>query len=308
MSVRDSGRGRPGAVGRTGTPVVRALVVCAALLLVASASAQRLIEAQRADGRMTPLMVYASEQAQRGCAPLAVISPGAGGSESGYRYLAKAMAYMGYTAVVMGHKESGMGSLRADVRADGIKAGIRALVTSRRAEDARLLDVGAALKWAESQCRRPFRVLLGHSMGSETVMLEAGAKNQIGVTSPPAGQDRFDAYVALSPEGPGVVFPPGAWAGIHKPVLILTGTRDHSLNGSPANQQLPWHDLPGRRDDCQWMGVIRGATHLNFAGLGLGNWRVETRVEKTLAAFLAGVQRHDCMLPAPQRGMTLQAK
>lgn len=45
-----------------------------------------------------------------------------------------------------------------------------------------------------------------------------------------------------------------------------------------------------------------------LAGLGLGKWRVETPVEKTFAAYLAGVQRRDCMLPAPQRGMTLQAK
>jgi hypothetical protein len=50
-------------------------------------------------------------------------------------------------------------------------------------------------------------------------MLEAGAINMIAVASPPSGQDRFDAYVALSPEGPGIVFPDRAWRGIHKPML-----------------------------------------------------------------------------------------
>lgn len=87
------------------------------------------------------------------CAPLAVISHGAGGTERGYRYLAEAMAKMGYTAVVMGHRES---SIRADILRHVPEA-----VESRKTEQARLLDVGAALKWADGRCRSPFRVLLG---------------------------------------------------------------------------------------------------------------------------------------------------
>ena len=62
-------------------------------------------------------------------------------------------------------------------------------------------------------------------MGAVTVMLEAGAKNIIGVAPSAAGLDRFDAYVALSPEGPGIIFSERAWHGIHKPLLVLTGTR-----------------------------------------------------------------------------------
>ncbi|HWT66115.1 MAG TPA: hypothetical protein VN151_08365 [Terracidiphilus sp.] len=272
--------------------------------------AQQRISAPRVDGHVTPLLVYAAQGAVRGCAPLAVISHGAGGSENGYRYLAEAMTHLGYTTIVMGHRESGLEALRSDMRADGMLAGVRALVADPQAEQARLLDVGAALAWADKQCHAPFRVLLGHSMGSETVMLEAGARNIIAVPSPPAGQDRFDAYVALSPEGPGVVFPEKAWHGIHKPILILTGTRDQSLKGGPQARQIPWHDLPGSPRRCQWMGVIDGATHMNFAGNGIGHESVERQVTQTTTEFLSRVTQpgHSCVAPAGIAGMSLQAK
>lgn len=271
-------------------------------------TAQQTLTVPRADGGSTPLMLYPAAGAGSGCAPLAVISHGAGGSENGYGYLAQAMASLGYTTIVMGHRESGGAALRTDMREYGLMPGVRELVADPNAEQARLLDVGAALKWAESKCHAPFRVLLGHSMGAETVMLEAGAKNMIGVKSPPAGRDRFDAYVALSPEGPGVVFPEHAWRGIRKPMLILTGTRDQSLQGGPKARQEPWHDLPGSAAHCQRMGVLDGATHMNFAGSGLGHARVEPIVTETVAEFLAGVRRGACTVPGLADGMKVMAK
>jgi predicted dienelactone hydrolase len=271
--------------------------------------AQEHITAHRADGHSTPLLVYKAENATTACPPLAVISHGAGGSENGYGYLARAMAHAGYTAVVMGHVESGLHSLGSDIAAHGFHNGVQALVEDPAAESARLLDVGAALAWANTQCRAPFKVLLGHSMGSETVMLEAGARNSIGVASPPAGQNRFDAYVALSPEGPGIVFSDHAWNTIRKPVLILTGTRDQSLKGGPEARQIPWREMPsdGTRQ-CHWMGVIDGATHMNFAGSGFGERKVEPLVTSTTLAFLNGVRADHCVAPAPQSGLTLSVK
>lgn len=271
-------------------------------------AAQEAVSVPRADGHTTPLLVYRPVSKSSLCAPLAIISHGAGGSEQGYRYLASAMAQSGYTTIVMGHRESGFDALRADVEADGIRAGVRHLVTDKNAESARLLDLNAALKWADAQCRAPFRVLLGHSMGSSTVMFEAGAKNMIGMNSPPAGQNRFDAYVALSPEGPGIAFPDHAWDHIRKPMLILTGTRDQALVGGPESRQAPWHDLPGSSQHCQWMGVIAGATHLNFAGSDAGSDRVEPLVTETIREFLNGVRTHSCTLPPQEKGITLQAK
>jgi predicted dienelactone hydrolase len=277
---------------------------CTANLL----TAQQHLNVPRSDGHSTPLMLYPAAGAGSGCAPLAVISHGAGGSEDGYRYLAQAMSQLGFTTVVMGHAESGLAALRSDMRQHGLIHGLDALVADPTAESDRLLDVDAALKWADDQCQAPFRVLLGHSMGAETVMLEAGAKNIVGVTSPPAGQNRFDAYVALSPEGPGVVFAQNSWNGIHKPFLILTGTRDQSLKGGPKARLVPWTNLPGTASHCQWEGVIDGATHMNFAGNGPGSDKVETLVTQTIAWFMTGVRNSGCALPAPISGMALKAK
>lgn len=289
--------------------VWRLAILClVAGLSAVSVAAQRRIDAPRSDGRTTPLLIYQAEGAGSGCAPLAILSHGAGGSENGYRYLAEAMSREGFTTIVMGHRESGLAALRADMMADGIHEGIQALVADANAEEARLLDVGAALKWADAQCRAPFRVLLGHSMGAETTMLEAGARNMIGVVEPPAGRDRFDAYIALSPEGPAVVFPDHAWSGIHKPMLILTGTRDQSLNGGPEARLIPWTGLPGTAGRCQWEGVIEGATHMNFAGSGLGHERVEPLITQTIHSFLSGVRAGSCGLPAAVPGIALKSK
>jgi predicted dienelactone hydrolase len=271
--------------------------------------AQDHVSAPRSDGHSTPLWVYRTENTPAACAPLAIISHGAGGSERGYGYLARAMAAGGYTTIMMGHAESGMSALRSDILSHGIHGGVQALVQDPQAESARLLDVSAALAWANTQCKAPFKVLLGHSMGSETVMLEAGAHNTIGVASPPADQNRFDAYVALSPEGPGIVFPAKAWSGIHKPILILTGTRDQSLKGGPQARQIPWHELPGDGSrQCQWMGVIDGATHMNFAGAGFGTAKVEPLVTSTALTFLSDVRAGRCIAPAQQAGLTLSVK
>lgn len=287
----------------------RSLLLTLSIAAALHLSAQEHITAPRSDGHATPLLVYKAENTTASCPPLAVISHGAGGSENGYVYLARAMANAGYTTVVMGHAESGLSALRSDILSHGVHDGVQALVENPAAESARLLDVGATLAWANTQCSAPFKVLLGHSMGSSTVMLEAGARNAIGVTSPPAGQNRFDAYVALSPEGPGVVFPEHAWSGIHRPVLILTGTRDQSLKGGSVARQIPWHELPddGKRQ-CVWMGVIDGATHMNFAGNGFGVRKVEPLVTLTTLAFLKDVRAGHCIAPSPQPGLTLSIK
>ena len=277
-------------------------------LFAAAVFAQKPVAAPRADGRSTPLMVYAASGVGD-CAPLAVISHGAGGSEIGYRYLAEAMVRSGYTTVVMGHRESGLQALRNHAQGAGLVPGLDALLGDPEAESARLLDAGAALGWADTQCKAPFRVLLGHSMGAETVMLEAGARNRIGILSPPAGQDRFDAYVAMSPEGPGLVFPEQAWSGIHKPVLILTGTRDQALQGGPPARQVPWRELPGDpKRTCQWLAVLDDATHMDFAGNGPDAGRAEPFILRSISAFLQGVRAGTCALPPTEPGVRLQSK
>jgi len=278
--------------------------MCLALCLLAARAAhgQQLVQAPRADGASTPLRVYAASV--QGCAPLALISPGAGGSEDGYSYLAKAMQAAGWRAIVMGHKESGHAALMNDIKEEhGIKRGLRELVDDPKAYEGRLMDIEAALKWASGSCKAPYVALIGHSMGARTVMVEAGAKLKFEVKG--AVQDRFDAYVALSPDGPDPMFPEHAWSGIKKPMLVMTGTLDKSMaTGDYKSRTIPYEDLPA---GCKWLGVIDNATHMNFAGVGFaGNTEKLTLLE--IKAFLIALRGGKCGSPVQAAGISVKNK
>lgn len=121
--------------------------------------------------------------------------------------LAEALRKEGWMTVVLGHRESGPDALWAEVHKSGLKSGLLALTTDPGAYQDRFMDIAASLQWMGRRCKPSFVALIGHSMGAATVMMEAGAKNKLGLR----GQDRFDAYVAMSPQGPGSIFPPDAW-------------------------------------------------------------------------------------------------
>jgi predicted dienelactone hydrolase len=232
---------------------------------------------------------------------LALISPGAGGDENGYSYLAEGLRGAGWQAIVMGHRESGRLALRSDIRQQhGVKSGLEELVTDPKAYKGRLMDIAAALKWANANCHAPFVALLGHSMGARTVMVELGAKNSLGIK----GQNRFDAYVALSPDGPGPMFPQDAWNDIRKPLLLLTGTRDKSLDGDWNTRTIPFERMP---PGCKWLGVIDGATHMNFAGVGFAG-STEKLVVLEVKAFLEAFRDGKCGVPVQADGISVKSK
>jgi len=281
------------------TPSWNPVFVAALCLFSTFAKSQELVQAARDDGKATPLRVYAPSVS--GCPPLALISPGAGGDENGYRYLAEGLQRDGWRAIVMGHKESGRTALRSDVRqARGIKSGLETLVNDPAAYESRLRDISAALRWAGAACKVPFVGLLGHSMGARTVMIEAGAKHNLGVK----GRDRFDAYVALSPDGPGKMFPEDAWSGIQKPMLLLTGTRDKGLDGDWKLRTIPFDRMPA---GCKWLGVVAEASHMNFAGVGFAG-TTEKLVVLESKAFLDALRGGKCATPVEVSGIAMKNK
>lgn len=138
-------------------------------------------------------------------------------------------------------------------------------------------------------------------MGAATAMIAAGARNHLGAD----GSQSFSAYIALSPQGSGLIFPENAWHAIKAPVLMITGTRDTELGGGHWETRTePFKNmLPG----CKWLGVIDGATHLNFAGIGMSQ-RVEGLTAQTIAAFMDGVHHGDCSLKKPINGIQIDTK
>lgn len=267
-------------------------------LSAAQAFATERISLTRQDGQSVPALVYQNEGA---CQGVAIISHGAGGSEKGYVYLAEFMAKEGFLSIVPGHLESGRQSLREAKRGGSLQDGLTELVTDAPAYAARLMDIAAARQLASTRCTGKRAVLLGHSMGAAVAMMDAGADNKMGVT----GSASFDAYIALSPQGEGLIFPAHAWYKISKPVLLMTGTRDDDLaHASWRTRTEPFADMaPG----CKWLGVVNGATHMNFGGHGLLH-RTEGLTTQTIHAFLQGVQSGNCVAPPPLSGLELKTK
>ncbi len=277
-----------------------------ALLLLAtvpSAHAQQALSLPRADGAQTPVIVYDPAEA-RACPPLALISPGAGGNEKGMAYLAQALADDGWRAIVLGHRESGMDALRGDVRrAHGIRRGLKDLVADPVAYRGRFMDIDAAIAWSGQRCHAPFKALLGHSMGARTVMLEAGAENRLGLS----GSDSFDAYVAMSPPPADEVFPPDAGHTVRAPMLMLTGTRDFTVDHASYEDRARAFATLG--STCAWNGVIDGATHLNFAGVGMGSRDATEKATVALAtSFLDALRSGHCGRPPVVAGVTISTK
>jgi len=280
---------------------LRTLLCTLALLLAcASSFGLEIASLTRQDGHAVPVAVHAP--ARDACDGIAVISPGAGGSEAGYRYLGEAMSSFGYLALVVGHRESGREALRRFVAGANLREGLARLLTDPDAHRGRALDIAAARAWALSRCPAArATVLIGHSMGAASVLIEAGAQNRVGAH----GSDSFDAYVALSPQGVGTIFPQHAWSSIARPVLSITGTRDDELGRlSWETRTEPFADM---RAGCKWLLVVEGATHMDLGGRG-GSQPVETQVVRVIGAFLDGVRRGDCRAPAELQGLDLRAK
>lgn len=272
------------------------LAALAVVLACNAAAAAEVINLTRADRQTLRANAYPPQGSV--CRGVAIISPGAGGSERGYRYLGEAMSALGYQAVVVGHQESGLSALRERVRGNGLRNGLAEMVTDPAAYQARMLDIAAARQWAAEHCAGTEAILLGHSMGAATTLIEAGARNRVGVT----GATSFKAYIALSPQGAGSIFPPEAWSGIRQPVFLITGTRDAGLEGGWQTRTEPFANLPA---GCKWLAVIDGATHMNFAGNG-GATRVEALTTELIAAFLDGVRAGRCTAPPARAGVEIK--
>jgi hypothetical protein len=279
--------------------LLRTSLVAIVTACTCCANAQQAVSVPRADGALTPIVVYDAQSAT--CPPLALISPGAGGTEKGMVYLGNALSKDGWRTIVLGHQESGPQALRGDMRRAGLRGGLEDLVADPGAYRGRFMDIDAALKWSEERCHAPFKALLGHSMGARTVLLEAGAQSNLGVH----GTNLFDAYVALSPPGADAVFPPGAGRTVTAPILLITGTRDDTID--KQGYQLRVQAFDAVRSSCAWLAVIDGSTHMNFAGLGFSG-KTETATVALSTNFLDARRNSHCARPPTLAGVSITTK
>jgi len=196
------------------------------------------------------------------CAPLAIVSHGLGGTKDSNAQLAMALNRAGYRVIVPTHAESGPRQLFSSLRpsAGGFVSGVSKAASSTEAHRYRMADLTAILAVEDRRCKLPVKLLAGHSMGARTTLLEAGAKSSTGIE----GRDRFDIYVAVSPEGEGTeFFPSGSMRPVRKPTMVITGTLDNSVDGPFQTRLSTYQAIPSEK---KRLAIINGANHLDLGG------------------------------------------
>ena len=251
---------------------------------------------KRADGKAVTAKVYMPNAACRGTA---IFSHGAGGSENGLAYMGEFLQSQGWLAIVPSHADSGLKALRAKTPGLDLKTGLAELITDADAYRSRYADISAARSWAEPRCKNTFTALIGHSMGAATVMLLAGADNKLGLRT----RMPFDAYVAMSPQGVGSIFPANAWQGVKSPVYALTGTEDKELNADWTSRLQAFRSMP---PGCKWQGIVEGANHRAFGRGGSAN--ESALITGSVMAFLDGVKVKNCSAAFRRKGITIETK
>ena len=226
-----------------------------------------------------------------GLLPVVLFSHGLGGSQWGYAYLGRHLAAHGYISIHCTHPGSdwrlwdgkSFGAAMANLR----KAQEDPAIWRERPRDLRfILDQFAVL--AEQAPALAGRLdsarvaVAGHSLGAYTALALAGLRPTLPEGQVDLADARPRAFVAMSPQGSGGFQQPGAWAAITRPVLLLSGTEDEQPMGGSGHglawRMQAWDGIP---EGVKSMLVLDGATHMAFAGGGMG--------EKPDAAKMAAI-------------------
>lgn len=225
--------------------------------------------------RDVPVKIYYPKTKEDRRFPVLIFSHGAGGSKDGYAYLGHYWASHGYVVLHPTHLGSDRSVLKGkrpfyNKRALRKMTHDKANLVNRPKDVSFLLDSLPELEErvpALKGLMDPTRVGVGgHSFGAYTSMAVAGAK----VYGTSGGFEQFEdtrviAFLALSPQGPGgYAFRDDSWGMIHRPVLMVTGTRDKGFENED-NYQWRLKAFEGLRPGHKYLAVINAANHMDFA-------------------------------------------
>lgn len=267
--------------------MIARLVLFAALLCApAPAAAVTICEAvwrDAARGRDLPVKIRLPDGDAK--VPGVLFSPGLGGNRQGGEVWAAGWAALGLAVIQMEHPGSDAAVYAGPASPEERRARVRAAASSAQLI-ARTGDVGFI---ADELVRRPregacdlTRIdgdrlgLAGHSMGAWTVQAIAGQR--FGPAGAALQDRRFRAFVAFSPNARPDMAAEAMFGEIHRPFLVLTGTRDgvpisgdvRLRESALAQRTGVFAGLPA--DGRKAMAVFGAADHMMFAG----NRRPET--------------------------------
>jgi len=208
------------------------------------------------------------------------------------------LADRGWRILALEHVESGPAALAGMTKAEVPGHYFRERAGDPHRHQARFADLDAAYREATRSCRPTPLLLVGHSMGATTAMLEAGAYAHFGRL----GSDRFDAYVALSPRGAGMLFPADAWQNVDKPMLMVTGPKDASVEGDWTTRLSAFEGLPAGR---KWLAIVPDASHVDMGGY---TEPVASKITGLVIAFARSVAAERRLLISSVAGVQVRGK
>lgn len=238
--------------------------------------------------RVVPVKVYLPKT-ESAC-PVILFSHGLGGSRMNNPYLGNHWAGQGYVVVFMQHAgsdEEVWKSVPIRERLSAMKkaAGVQAAL-DRYADVPFVID--QLEKWNSQEghalhgrLNLELIGMSGHSFGAHTTQAMMGQKYPGDRT---VGDERIDAFVAMSPSTHKRMAPEESFGHIKAPVLLMTGTKDASVitpDTTPEKRMAVYAAMPG---GDKYHLVLKDAEHHAF---GDSERRNATRMDHHHDAILA---------------------
>jgi predicted dienelactone hydrolase len=210
-----------------------------------------------------------------GVRPVVLFSHGLGGTREGGAVWGQAWAAAGFVVVHLQHPGSDLAAVRAVASSFADQRGLRSVAAPTQLV-ARLKDVGFVLDEIERRhvarvdrwgSARPTQIgMSGHSFGAHTTLGMAGQRYPATAAAEPINDARIASFIAFSPTAPLTGDAKQAFAGVTRPLLSITGTRDSDVAGvgaTPERRMAVFGALPA--GDKAHL-VLQDADHMTFGG------------------------------------------